>query len=111
MARQAAVRPKRQAGGAGVSLWLLGLGCGALVALATPVALLVGGLLAPALLALLVDPRHGARPLLLLGLATLVRPLVELCQTSPWQTGATNDAALAAVADNAATAWIIQAGG
>lgn len=59
-------------------VWLQGLACGAVVALAPGLALLGGVLLAPGLVALVLD-REPARPLarcvLLMGLATCVPPL------------------------------------
>ncbi len=63
--------------------WLLGMGCGALATLATPTAVLAGLLLAPALMAWLLDPtpqRAVARPMLLCGLAASLRPLLALWQ-------------------------------
>ena len=65
----------------GSQTWLLGMGCGALATLATPTAVLAGLLLAPALVAWLLDstPARGvARPMLLCGLAAAVRPMLAL---------------------------------
>lgn len=93
----------------GSLLWLQGLGCGLLITLATPIALLAGLLLAPALLALVLDQAPGkpvARPLLLLGLAAMARPLVSL-----WSMGHGMDAALDLLGDATilVTSWGAQA--
>jgi hypothetical protein len=96
--------PKR-----GSLLWLLGLGCGLLMTMATPTALLGAVLLAPALVALVLDDARGkptARPLILLGLAAAARPLATL-----WSLGNRMDAALELLGDPTilATAWGAQA--
>jgi len=62
-------------------IWLLGLLCGALATLATPMALLLSCLLAPGLVALAIDAAPGrpvARAMLLGGLAASVTPAREL---------------------------------
>ena len=61
--------------------WLQGLVCGAVVALATPSALLGGVLLAPAILAAWLDREAGrpvARAVLVCTLAGAIHPLVRL---------------------------------
>jgi hypothetical protein len=71
-----AKRSKR--GGAGSLLWLQGLACGALAALAPGMAFLIGMLLAPGLLALFLDRQPGkpvARAVILFALAACVSPL------------------------------------
>jgi hypothetical protein len=103
--RPGASRPNRR----GSLLWLQGLGCGLLLTLATPTALVAGVLLAPTVLALALDRAPGkptARPLLLLGLAASVRPLATL-----WTTGHRMDVAMDVLGDSAilATAWVAQA--
>jgi hypothetical protein len=92
----------------GSRTWLLGLACGLLVALATPLALLAGLLLAPALAAWLLDATPGrgvARPMLLCGLAAALRPLLDL-----WAAGHGMAASLELAGDLAgvALAWAAQ---
>ena len=94
----------------GSLLWLAGLGCGALATLATPIAVLGGCLLAPGLLALLVDQVPGkptARSVMLFGLAAAVQPMVSL-----WRSGHRMSAALDMAADVSVlgTAWVAQGG-
>src|SRR6185312_14416383 len=72
-------------------LWLQGLLCGVLAALATPTALVLGVLLGPGLLALLLDRAPGrpsARAMLVFGLSATVFPLMAL-----WKAGHTMEAA------------------
>lgn len=62
-------------------VWLQGLACGALVTLAPPTALLLGVLLAPALLAVMLDHEPGrprARGIALCNMAGTVAPLQTL---------------------------------
>jgi len=62
-------------------LWLQGLACGALACLATPTALLLGGLLAPGLVMWVMEKETGkpnARAMLLCGAAVSFAPLGEL---------------------------------
>ncbi len=76
MSAPSAAAPRR-----GPGLWLFGLGCGALVTLATPVAVLAALLLAPCGVALVLDTAPGrptARPVLLAGLAGGLHPLLTL---------------------------------
>ncbi len=92
----------------GPGLWLLGMGSGALATLATPTAVLAGVLLAPGLLALLLDPTPGrtaARPVLLCGVAASLHPLLAL-----WDGGGGMDAGLGLAADlpTLGTAWAAQ---
>lgn len=71
--------PARANGGS--TLWLQGLVCGALITLATPLALLLAVLLAPAIVAGLLDSQPGrpiARALLLFGLSASVDPAHQL---------------------------------
>jgi hypothetical protein len=68
-------------------IWVQGLLCGALVTLATPTALLLGILLAPAIVAVLFDREPGrprARSIALCGMAASVDPLRTL-----WTSGHT----------------------
>ncbi|MGH7155664.1 MAG: hypothetical protein ACREF3_17190 [Acetobacteraceae bacterium] len=92
-------------------LWLQGLLCGALVALAGPVALLLGILLAPAGLAALLDRESSkpvARCVLLCGLGTCVGPVGRL-----WSSGQGLSQALALVTEPRVIgiAWGAAAGG
>ena len=89
--------------------WLQGLGCGLLLTLATPTALLAGVLLTPALVAYALDRAPGrpvARPLLLIGLAGAARPLASL-----WWMGNHMATALDLLGDTTivAAAWGAQA--
>ena len=62
-------------------IWLQGLLCGALATLATPTALLLGVLLAPAIAAILLDHQPGrprVRSIALCGMAASVDPLGTL---------------------------------
>lgn len=92
-------------------IWLQGLLCGAMAALATPTTLLLMTLLAPALLALLFDRQPGrptARSVALANMAGSIGPLHDL-----WTAGHTMGAALGLVADARvlAQAWSAAAGG
>jgi hypothetical protein len=105
---EAKPKPPRAGGRLGPLLWLAGLGCGAVVTLATPTAVLAGILLAPGLLSLVFDQAPGkptARAVMLFGLAATVQPLGTL-----WRTGHLIGAALGMAADPAtlATAWVAQ---
>ena len=65
----------------GGRIWVLGLVCGLGAALAPGLLALVGLLLAPGLLAFVTDPTPGrasARPVLLLGAAAAIGPLLAL---------------------------------
>ena len=92
-------------------VWLQGLLCGAMVTLATPTALLLGMLLAPVLLAVMLDHEPGrprARSIALCGMAASVEPLRTL-----WMSGHTIPVA-AALAGNARIigfAWSAAAAG
>jgi hypothetical protein len=92
-------------------IWLQGLLCGAVATLATPTALLLGVLLAPALLATVLDQepaRPRARSIALCGMAASVGPLRTL-----WISGhslATASALLGNV-QIVGTAWSAAAGG
>jgi hypothetical protein len=88
-----------------------GLGCGAVVALAAPTALLALLLLMPAVVAAVFDPspqRRAARPVLLWGGAASVAPMVAL-----WTDGHTLSHALALASDLPvlARSWAAQAAG
>lgn len=86
----------------GALIWLVGLVCGAVIALATPYAVLAGAVLAPGLLVLLLDGAPGrpmARPVLTIGVATLVQPVLAL-----WAAGHQMGAALALAGDPRALA-------
>jgi hypothetical protein len=91
--------------------WLQGLVCGAVLAFATPVAVLAGVLLMPALVASLFDKRPGrpvARAVALGGAAFTLAPLWHLLQG-----GGGVAAALDVLADPAVTApaWLAGASG
>jgi hypothetical protein len=91
--------------------WLQGLGCGALITLAAPTALLGGVLLAPALLAWVMDGvpnRPVAKPILLFGLAAAAQPIAAL-----WHLGHGFHAALTVLDQptTLAACWAAQAGG
>jgi len=91
--------------------WVQGLGCGAVVALATPTALLAMLLLMPALVAAVFDPsprRRAARPVLLWGLAASVAPMAAL-----WTDGHSiaHARALASDLPVIARCWAAQAAG
>jgi hypothetical protein len=86
-------------------LWLQGLLCGVLAALATPTALVLGVLLAPGLLSLVLDRAPGrpaARAMLLFGLSATVFPLMAL-----WKAGHTMEVASVLASDpgTLALAW------
>jgi hypothetical protein len=93
--------------GSGRSLgWLQGSLCGAAAALSMATALTAVVLLAPGLLALLIDDRPSkpvARAMLVFGMAGSVAPLVQL-----WQLGHSVDAAVGTVLHGQAvlTAWM-----
>lgn len=92
-------------------LWLQGLLCGGLAALATPTALLLVVLFGPALLATLLDRQPGrptARCIALCGLSAVVTPMRLL-----WAAGQTMQAAIALASDTEtiARAWGAAAGG
>ncbi len=98
-------------GRANALLWLQGLLCGGLVALLPSIALLLGALLGPALLALFLDRqpgKPGARSVLLCSLAACVTPVRLL-----WATGHGMSASvgLAADPDIVGTAWAAAAAG
>jgi len=91
--------------------WLQGLVCGAVMAFATPVAVLVGVLLMPALAAILFDKQPGrpvARAVALGGVAFTLAPLWHLIEG-----GGGVAAALDVLADPAVTApaWLAGASG
>lgn len=92
-------------------VWLQGLGCGAVVTLAPGLAVLLGLLLAPGLLAMLLDREPGrpmARCVLLTGMATCVQPIEAL-----WTNGQTLTAALGLLGNFqvVGTAWSAAAAG
>jgi hypothetical protein len=92
-------------------VWLQGLLCGAVATLATPTALLLGVLLAPALLALVIDRQPGrpkARSIALWSMAASVDPLRSL-----WVAGHTMAGATALVGNGrvVVAAWIAAAAG
>jgi hypothetical protein len=102
---------KRPAHGLGSAVWLQGLACGAVVAMATPTAVLGALLLAPGIAALLLERRTGrpaARVTLLCGAAAAAAPLTAL-----WQAGLGVGGALAAASDPTVLAgcWAAQAAG
>ncbi len=92
-------------------VWLQGLGCGAVVALVPAMALLLGVLLLPGVLAVLYDRQGGrpvARTVLLCGTAAAVAPTVAL-----WGAGNNLDACLMLLGDLrvVGTAWSTAAAG
>jgi hypothetical protein len=102
---------QRPGHGLGSAVWLQGLACGAVVALATPTAVLGGLLLVPGIAALLMERRAGrpaARVALLCGLASAAAPVTAL-----WQTGLGVSGALATASDPPvlAACWAAQAAG
>jgi hypothetical protein len=108
------MKPRRGRGSArrpGSTLWLQGLACGALVALATPVAALAALLMVPSLGAFLLEhpaSRVAARVALLCGLAAAAAPLAAL-----WQSGQGVSAAVAVASDTGVLSfcWAAQAAG
>ena len=93
------------------AIWLSGLACGALVAIAPGVATVAAGLLAPGLLALRLDNEPGrpvARTVLTCGLTGCVHPVMTL-----WNMGQTFSTAVAIVTDpgTIVLAWSLAAGG
>lgn len=91
--------------------WLQGLLCGCVAVLATPAALLAVVLLAPGLMALLLDRQPGqatARSMLLFGAAALASPLRRL-----WESGHAMSQALDLLSDPLvlAIAWLAAAAG
>jgi len=100
------VQPKQRS-----LVWLQGLLCGAVATLATPTALLLGVLLAPALLALMIDRQPGrprARSIALWSMAASVDPLRSLWVAGHTMAGAT---ALAGNARVVVIAWSAAAAG
>jgi hypothetical protein len=92
-------------------VWLQGLGCGAVVALVPAMALLLGVLLLPGVLAVLYDRQGGrpvARTVLMCGAAAAIAPMLAL-----WSTGNTMDGCLASLSDLGVvgTAWSAAAAG
>lgn len=95
-------------------IWLQGLLCGALAAVATPLALLLGVLLAPAAVAAMLEAQPGrpaSRSLLLFGLSASVGPVRRL-----WAQGDTMGSSLGLLSDPrvlvvawgaAAAAWVL----
>jgi len=83
--------------GGGSLVWLQGLACGALAALAPATALLGAVLLAPGLVALILDRESGrsvARGMLLFGVAASVEPIRSL-----WRGGQVIDTTFAILGD------------
>jgi hypothetical protein len=112
-AKQAALKGKDtgKAGGNRSLVWLSGLACGALVAIAPGTALVAACLLAPSIVALKLDHEPGrpmARTVLTCGLAGCVQPVLTL-----WNAGQSLDAAFAIVTDPtmAGIAWSAAAAG
>ncbi len=93
---------------AAARVWLLGLLCGAAAAVAPGWLTLAAILLAPGLLAALTDPAPGrasARPVLLLGAAVAIAPLVTLAGSGG---GVTMALALAGEPRTLALTWSAQ---
>ena len=98
-------------GGKRSFVWLSGLLCGAVAAVAPGASLLAGALLAPAIIALKMDHEPGrpiARTVLTFGLAGCVHPLTML-----WNAGQSLGTAATIIADplTIATAWGAAAAG
>lgn len=98
----------KRSGGAS-TFWLQGMMCGALVAFASPFALLFGVLMAPAVAAMLTDREPGrpvGRAVFLAGAAASVAPAWHL-----WWAGGTMAEALDMLADvsTLAVAWLLGA--
>jgi hypothetical protein len=116
MKAQVAKHPARPpaagaAHGLGSAVWLQGLACGTVVAMATPTAVLGALLMVPGIGALLLERRAGrpaARVTLLCGAAAAAAPLTAL-----WQAGLGVGGALATASDPAVLAgcWAAQAAG
>ncbi len=92
-------------------IWLSGLACGVLAAVAPGIATVAGGLLAPGVTALKLDREPGrpvARAVLTCGLAGCVHPVITL-----WNTGQSLETAIAIVTDptTTGTAWAAAAAG
>ena len=93
------------------AIWLSGLACGVLAAVAPGVATIGAGLLVPGLVALKLDQAPGrpiARAVLTCGLAGCVQPIITL-----WNTGQSFTAAMAILTDSQAigVAWSAAAAG
>jgi hypothetical protein len=102
---------KAQSTGGGPVVWLSGLACGVVVAIAPGVATVAAGLLAPGIVALKLDRQPGravSRTVLTCGLAGCVQPVITL-----WNLGQSFDTALVILQDPAtiATAWGLAAAG
>jgi len=105
------MRAKAQAPRRHSMVWLQGLGCGAVVALVPAMALLLGVLLLPGVLAVLYDRQGGrpvARTVLLCGTAATVAPILAL-----WSAGNSMDACMVLLGDLrvVGTAWSTAAAG
>jgi len=93
------------------AVWLSGLACGVLAAIAPGIAILAAGLLVPGAVALRLDREPGkpvARTVLTCGLAGCVHPVITL-----WNMGQSFDAAFAIVSDpmTLGLAWSAAAAG
>ena len=111
MARALAAKPRPHAGPKRSLVWLQGVVCGLLATLATPMAVLLCGLLAPGLVAMVLDRAPGrpiARTVLLFGLAASVYPARDL-----WLSNMSINKALVLISDMSitGTAWAAAAGG
>ena len=109
--RQAAGAATRAPGGGRAMIYLQGLLCGGMATLATPTAVMLAALLAPAFAGLVLDRAPGkpaARTMLLFGGCGCVGPAIAL-----WSNGQTMDACLRLIGAPAilGTAWIAAAGG
>jgi hypothetical protein len=92
-------------------IWLSGLACGVLAAIAPGIATVAAGLLAPGVIALRLDREPGrpvARTVLTFGLAGCVHPMITL-----WNTGQSFETAIAIVTDTPTIglAWSAAAAG
>lgn len=109
-------KPKRQSRAASAGshrsvVWLSGLACGVLAAIAPGLATVAAGLLVPGVVALKLDREPGrpvARTVLTCGLAGCVQPVITL-----WNMGQSFDTAVAIVTDPSTLgiAWSAAAAG
>ncbi|HYZ23498.1 MAG TPA: hypothetical protein VE690_15220 [Rhodopila sp.] len=100
---------EKRAGGGALTLLLLGLGCGGLVALSPDIALPLAVLLLPGLIYLMVDHSEGwgvARAVLLFQAAACVRPISDA-----WYQCSGVDGCMSMLAAPATILWVWLVGG
>ena len=94
---------KAKEGGGKPVVWLSGLACGVVVAIAPGLGLTAAGLLAPGLLALKLDREPGrpmARAVLTCGLAGCVQPVIAV-----WNAGPSVSTAASVITDPSVRTW------